>query len=76
MLLGLLGWGLGVLLGGPAGERLVAVLSQRLLPVEYDPPFASIVITLAAVVVVAFVASIGPSLAAARMRIAEILRYA
>jgi putative ABC transport system permease protein len=75
ILLGLLGWLLGAALGGPAGERLVALLSERLIPLDYHLPRGTLVLTLALVLGVTFLASLGPALAAARMRIADILRY-
>jgi putative ABC transport system permease protein len=75
LLLGLLGWGLGAVLGGPSGRLLVEFLSDKLLAMEYVPAPESLVVTLIAILGVAFVSSIGPALAAARMRIAEILRY-
>jgi ABC-type lipoprotein release transport system permease subunit len=76
LLLGLLGWAIGFAAGGPASERLVALLNERLIPVEYDLPQALIAATLLLVALVAFFSSIGPALAAARMRVADILRYA
>jgi putative ABC transport system permease protein len=74
-LLGLLGWLLGAVLGGPAGERLVVLLSERLIPLDYRLPRSVLALTLALVLAVTLVASLGPALAAARMRIADILRY-
>src|SRR5579884_2057780 len=76
LLLGLLGWGLGAILGGPSSRLLVEFLSDKLLAMEYVPAPESLVVTLIAILGVAFISSIGPALAAARMRIAEILRYA
>jgi putative ABC transport system permease protein len=75
LLLGLLGWAIGNVLGAPAGRMLVEFLSDKLVFMEYVFPPESVVITLIAVVLVAFIASIGPAMAAARMRIADILRY-
>lgn len=75
VLLGLLGWAIGAALGGPAGERLVAAIDERLIPVDFSLPSEIVVTTLVVVIVVALLSSIGPALAAARMRIAEILRY-
>jgi putative ABC transport system permease protein len=75
LLLGLLGWALGVAASGPAASTLVGFLSDKLVSMEYVFPPSGLVITLVAILGVAFVSSIGPSLAAARMRIAQILRY-
>ena len=75
ILLGLLGWALGAALGGPAGQQLVGVLNARLIPLDYRLPGTALGLTLGLVLVVTLLASIGPALAAARMRIAEILRY-
>jgi putative ABC transport system permease protein len=76
LLLGILGWALGVVLGGPAGRLLVGFISDKLIPMEYVFPPEGVIVTWGAVLVVAFASSIGPSLLAARMRIADILRYA
>ncbi len=76
LLLGTLGWALGAVFGGPAGEALVTFLSDKLFAMEYVAAPESLVVTLVGILGVAFVSSIGPALAAARMPIAEILRYA
>src|SRR5579883_430276 len=76
LLLGMVGWGLGVVLGGPAGRLLVDFLSDKLFAMEYAAVPASALVTLIGILGVAFVASIGPAMVAARMKIAEILRYA
>jgi putative ABC transport system permease protein len=75
LLLGLLGWALGLAASGPAASTLVEFLNDKLVSMEYVFPPEGVVITLVAILVVAFISSIGPSLAAARMRISEILRY-
>jgi putative ABC transport system permease protein len=76
LLLGLLGWGLGVLLGAPASRLLVGFFSDTLLPLEYAFPVTGALLSVLAVLVIALVASLGPALLATRLRIAEILRYA
>jgi putative ABC transport system permease protein len=76
LLLALLGWGLGVILGTPASRLLVGYLGDNLIPLDYAFPFAALRTTLLATVVTALAASLGPALLATRVRIAEILRYA
>jgi putative ABC transport system permease protein len=76
LLLALLGWGLGVILGGPASRLLVEFLSDTLIPLDYAFPAAGVRTTLLATVVTALAASLAPALLATRVRIAEILRYA
>jgi putative ABC transport system permease protein len=76
VLLGLLGWGLGVILGAPASRLLVEFLGDRLIPLEYALPAAGVRDTLLATLAVALAASLGPALLATRIRVAEILRYA
>jgi putative ABC transport system permease protein len=75
LLLGLLGWALGAAVSGPAASTLVEFLNDKLMSMVYVFPPEGVVITFAAIMAVAFISSIGPALAAARMRIAEILRY-
>jgi putative ABC transport system permease protein len=75
LLLGLLGWVLGVAASGLAASTLVGFLSDKLVSMNYVFPLDGLAKTLAAILGVAFISSIGPSLAAARMRIAQILRY-
>ncbi len=76
LLLGLLGWGLGVALGAPASRLLVEFLGDKLIPLEYVLPAAGVRLTLLATLTIALVASLGPALLATRVRVAEILRYA
>jgi putative ABC transport system permease protein len=75
LVLALLAWGIGVLLGIPGGYLLLNVLSYFVVPfdVSIDPTF--ILTTLFFIIVVSFVASVGPVLGASRLRIREILRY-
>jgi putative ABC transport system permease protein len=75
LVLALLAWGIGVLLGIPGGYLLLSVLSYFVVPfdVSIDPTF--ILTTLFFIIVVSFVASVGPVLGASRLRIREILRY-
>jgi putative ABC transport system permease protein len=76
LVLALLGWGLGVVLGAPASRLLVEFLSDTLIPLDYAFPAAGVRATLLATVVTALAASLAPALLATRVRIAEILRYA
>jgi putative ABC transport system permease protein len=75
LVLALLAWGIGVLLGIPGGYLLLNVLSYFVVPFDVlvDPTF--ILTTLFFIIVVSFVASVGPVLGASRLRIREILRY-
>jgi putative ABC transport system permease protein len=76
LLLGLLGWGLGLVVGAPASRLLVEFLGNTLIPLDYALPAAGVRATLLATVGIALAASLGPALFATRIRIAEILRYA
>jgi putative ABC transport system permease protein len=76
LLLGLLGWGLGVALAAPASRLLVGFFSDTLIPVEYAFPATGALVSVGGVLLVALAASLGPALLASRIRIAEILRYA
>jgi putative ABC transport system permease protein len=76
LLLGLIGWALGVVLGAPASRLLVGYFSDTLIPLEYRFPAGGVVLTALATLLVALAASVGPALLATRIRIAEILRYA
>jgi putative ABC transport system permease protein len=75
LVLALLAWVIGVPLGIPGGYLLLHFLGYFVAPFDIviDPTF--ILTTLFFVVVVAFVASVGPVLGASRLRIREILRY-
>ncbi len=75
LFLGLLGWGLGVGLGLPASRVLVNYFGATLIPLDYGFPVAGGLLTVLAIVGVALAASAGPALLAARLRIADILRY-
>jgi putative ABC transport system permease protein len=75
LVLGLLGWGLGVALGAPASRLLVGFFSDRLIPLEYVFPAAGMLASALAVLGVTLAASVGPALLATRVRIADILRY-
>jgi len=75
LVLALLSWGIGMLLGIPIGYLLLHVLGYFVVPFDVliDPTF--ILTTLFFVIAVTFVASVGPVLGASRLRIREILRY-
>lgn len=68
-------WALGALIGVPGGSGILALLSAIAFPLEaiFSPLF--ILTTLLFVIVVSFLASYGPTLAASRVRIRETLRY-
>jgi putative ABC transport system permease protein len=76
LLVGLCGWGLGMVLGVPASRLLVGFFSDRLIPLEYAFPGSGALLSLAVLILLTLLASFGPALLATRIRIAEILRYA
>lgn len=76
LLLGLLGWAVGVVLGVPASRLLVSFFSDTLIPLEYGFPAGGMLLTVLVILAVTLAASLGPALLATRIRIAEILRYA
>ncbi len=73
--LGLLAWALGLLFGLPGGLLVVQVLGTFLGPLEVSLSPWPLLSTLGFVLVVAGLASFGPTLVAARMRIQRVLRY-
>jgi putative ABC transport system permease protein len=75
LLLGMLGWALGVVAGAPASRLLVAFFSDKVIALEYTFPATGVLVAALVVLGVTFVASVGPALLATRIRIAEILRY-
>jgi putative ABC transport system permease protein len=73
--LAVLAWGLGVVLGVPGGIGLVRLLATYFQAADVAITHLLLPLTLLFTLVVASVASIGPALAAARLRIGETLRY-
>jgi putative ABC transport system permease protein len=75
LVLGLVGWLVSIALGYVAARWLAGVVSETLLPLTFFFPTASVFVTLVVILVVSFLAAIGPSLGAARTRISDTLRY-
>jgi ABC-type Fe3+/spermidine/putrescine transport system ATPase subunit len=73
--LGIIAWGLGAVFGLPGGAAIVNVLGAYFGPIDVFFRPLIVLITLLFVIVVAFVASIGPALSASRVRIRGTLRY-
>ncbi|HEX5503472.1 MAG TPA: FtsX-like permease family protein [Thermomicrobiales bacterium] len=73
--LALLAWGVGAGLGVPGGGGLVRLLATYFQAADVAIAPALLPLTLLFTLAVASVASIGPALAAARLRIGETLRY-
>lgn len=75
LMLGAIGWVVAVLLGIVAAALLGSLISSLLLPVSIAITPGSLLLTLVAVLLVAFLAALLPSISAARTQVAEILRY-
>ncbi len=63
------------LLGLPLAWAFVALLSRLVIPVQFVVDPAALGVLLVAVLAIASVASLGPALQAARLRVAGLLRY-
>jgi putative ABC transport system permease protein len=75
LLLGMVGWVLALILGIAAAYGFGQLITSLLLPLDVTITPLSIVLTLVAVMGVTVLAALLPSLSAARVRIADILRY-
>jgi putative ABC transport system permease protein len=75
MALGGLSWLIGALAGLPLAYAFVQVLWQVVMPVHFFVDAVAFAVMLAAILAIATLASVAPALRAARMRLAEILRY-
>ena len=75
IVLALIAWGIGVLIGIPAAAGFLALISAVFLPIAFAFNPTTPVVMLALMLVIATIASIGPAFGAARMRIATILHY-
>jgi len=73
--LAFIAWGMGMLVGLPGAVGFLALISQVFLPLDFAFNPTMLATMLAFILVVATIASWGPALSAARMRIAAILRY-
>lgn len=75
LLLGLLGWVVAVILGYFGGRLFGSLITAQLLPIKVGMKPESLLLTLAVVMLVAFLSTLVPSISASRTRIATILRY-
>ena len=73
--LALLSWLVGVVLGIPGAYALVGMLSQQLVPLDFFFNPLLIVAALCFVLLIATLASVGPTIAASHLRISEALHY-
>jgi putative ABC transport system permease protein len=73
--LALLAWGLGALLGFPAAYGIIRLLSVLIIPFDFFAPPVLLLTTLGFVLVVTFLASVGPALRASHLQLREVLRY-
>ena len=73
--LALIAWGVGVLVGIPGAIGFLLLISQVFLPLDFAFNPTALPIVLVCILVVATIASCGPALSAARLRIAAIVRY-
>ena len=73
--LGVLAWVFGVVLGIPAAYGFVWLIGQLLMPVPFSFNPFGVVFMLAFIVVVGTLASVIPAWGAARVRVAQTLRY-
>jgi putative ABC transport system permease protein len=73
--LSVIAWSLGILSGFPGAAILLNVLGNALMPFDYSFSPLLVPFSLLFVIIIASIASLGPALRAAHMRIQEILRY-
>jgi putative ABC transport system permease protein len=73
--LGGIAWVLGSLLGIPLAYGFVQLISRQILHVDFALDASAFAVMLAAVLVIATLASIVPALRASRIRVADMLRY-
>ncbi len=73
--LGAIAWCAGALLGVPLAYAFVQTFAWQVMPVDFHLDPRAFTVMLAAIVVIATLASIVPSWRASRIRIAEMLRY-
>ena len=75
MALGGIAWLLGALLGLPLAYGFIQVMSKLVFRVDFILAPSALVVMLAAVLIIATLASVIPALQASRVRIADMLRY-
>jgi putative ABC transport system permease protein len=73
--MGAFGFLLGVALGYPLARLLVWVMEQVLFPLDFTFPAEMVAYALVFTLLLTTVASIGPALGAARMKVSQALRY-
>ena len=69
------GFVLGLVLGYPLARFLVWVMSTVLFPLDFVFPVGMVVLAVGFTLVLTMVASIGPALGAARLKVSYALRY-
>jgi putative ABC transport system permease protein len=75
LVIGGLGALLGAGLGVPGARQFVSLLSQQVLQMEFVLPLDIVLQTFGLALAIATFASLGPAMAAARLRVGETLRY-
>ena len=73
--LGVIAWFVGLLLGIPAAYGFVALISAALVPTPFAFDSSTLGVMLIFILVIATLASFGPVMRAARVRISDTLRY-
>jgi ABC-type antimicrobial peptide transport system permease subunit len=73
--LGALSWCVGALIGLPLAYAFVQTFAWQVMPVDFYLDLLAFAVMLAAVLVIATLASIAPAWRASRLRVAEMLRY-
>lgn len=74
ILLGLLGWGISLLVGIPVARLFVSGFAQE-FPVVFELNPLTLVLSGVAILCITSIASIFPAVAASRLRVGDILRY-
>jgi putative ABC transport system permease protein len=72
---GLGGWGVGIALGYPLGAILTHIMESVLFHIDYIFDARMVLISLVFALVLAGAASLVPALAAARLKVGQVLRY-
>ena len=75
MALGLGGWLVGLVIGYPLGLFLVNLMQSVLFHIDYMFSPLMVLASLVFALGIALVASLAPALAAARLRVGQVLRY-
>ncbi len=73
--MGLGGWALGLAIGYPLGQLLLNLMQAVLFHIDYVFTPRMMLASLVFALVLAVLASLAPALAAARMRVGQVLRY-